>query len=358
MSLAPLFSRRGAAGMASDREQPAFAASCPKHVLQQMHTQAEFAAQMHRTIGKLLQSYAQIWDGFASSITQQLTACEEIISGRVQETILKTCLAGNAASPLALDSIISVALDVTSARVLASVETAAAATATAATDFTETLMDAGIVPALEADEYTYQSGMSAVEASMTAFMERTRYAGENRTATYQAAATETRANELEEGIATSTSAEGSMSDDNAIDAAVDAEEEDDVYEVTDHLVSNADGSGDRYCAEEDRFDMPYTDFNSAIYHKKRRMSPRLENNLEDHMQAFLRHNDNLLPDGSMLVSKVADALTVAPKAIAEVIERNPHRFESWMPADRNQSRVRASVLGLRRPAMGPLCEEL
>ena len=76
--------------MASDREQLATATRCAKQVLQQMHVQAELAAHMHHSIGNLLQSYAQIWDGFASSITQQLTTCEVMISGHAQQTILES----------------------------------------------------------------------------------------------------------------------------------------------------------------------------------------------------------------------------------------------------------------------------
>ena len=65
------------------------------------------------------------------------------------------------------------------------------------------------------------------------------------------------------------------------------------------------------------------------------------NSLAYQMQKFLRHDGNLLPDGSMKVRDVALAMGATADMVAEVAMQVPHRFGHWFPADERQWRVRA-----------------
>ena len=80
---------------------------------------------------------------------------------------------------------------------------------------------------------------------------------------------------------------------------------------------------------------------SASGYKKRRIDPIVQDSLDYRVQTFLRHQGNLLPDGSMLETQVANVFGVLNDAIIDVVDRNPTRFACCFPENKEQARVRA-----------------
>ena len=112
MSLAPPFLRRSNAAMASDLAQLAAAVCRSSQLLQHMEVQATISAHTHRAVAKMMESYAQKWDGFAMEVSQHLSGIDDILSGAT--------LQSTSALPLTATPVTKEAHQVTAAEIEAS----------------------------------------------------------------------------------------------------------------------------------------------------------------------------------------------------------------------------------------------